>query len=99
MQLPPGSAGRSPACREAPQAPCRPSQDMTAVLDVTDPEPPAADSPLYTLPNVFLTPHIAGSSGDEVARMGTYMAEEFLRMEIGEECLYEVSAAMLATMA
>ena len=77
----------------------RERQDMTAVLDVTDPEPPAADSPLYTLPNVFLTPHIAGSSGDEVARMGTYMAEEFLRMEIGEECLYEVSAAMLATMA
>ena len=40
-----------------------------AVLDVTFPEPPEADSPLYTAPNVFLTPHIAGSLGNEVHRM------------------------------
>src|SRR6185436_9888054 len=33
---------------------------LYAVLDVTDPEVPPADSPLYTLPNVLLTPHIAG---------------------------------------
>ncbi len=31
-----------------------------AVLDVTDPEPPSADSPLWTHPGVVLTPHIAG---------------------------------------
>src|SRR5690606_36207563 len=32
-----------------------------AVIDVTDPEIPPPDSPLYRLPNVFLTPHIAGA--------------------------------------
>jgi phosphoglycerate dehydrogenase-like enzyme len=37
--------------------------DLTAVLDVTFPEPPEEDSPLYTMENVILTPHIAGPSG------------------------------------
>jgi len=43
--------------------------DLTAVLDVTWPEPPVAGHPFYSLPNCVLTPHIAGSSGDEVHRM------------------------------
>lgn len=71
----------------------------TALLDVTWPEPPAADSPLWTMENVVLTPHIAGSMSSEVARMGAYMADEYLRLEKGEPCLYEVSRSMLETMA
>lgn len=50
--------------------------DLTAVLDVTHPEPPAEDSELYTLDNVILTPHIAGSIGNEIGRLGEYMYEE-----------------------
>ena len=73
--------------------------DMTAVLDVTYPEPPVAGSPLYTLPNVFLTPHIAGSAGDERQRMSAYMEEEFYRWRAGEDCRWEVTEKMLETMA
>jgi phosphoglycerate dehydrogenase-like enzyme len=43
---------------------------LCAVLDHTEPEILPADSPLYDLPNVFLTPHIAGSLGNELRRMG-----------------------------
>ena len=51
--------------------------DLWAILDVTEPEPPPAGSPLYELPNVLLTPHIAGSMGPEVKRMGDLVIQEF----------------------
>jgi len=73
--------------------------DLTAVLDVTYPEPPAPDSPFYTLPNCFLTPHIAGSSGNEVRRMASYMMEEYEAFTIGKPCRFEVTEKMLETMA
>ena len=73
----------------------------SAVLDVTWPEPPEDSSPLYTLPNVFLTPHMAGSSGLEVRRMGEAMLEEYRAMKAGSAIPSprEVTPAMLATMA
>ena len=71
----------------------------TAVLDVTWPEPPEEGSPLYALPNVFLTPHIAGSSGDETYRMAEYMLEEFRNFIAGRPTRYGVTLAMLETMA
>jgi phosphoglycerate dehydrogenase-like enzyme len=73
--------------------------DLSAVLDVTYPEPPAEGHPFYTLPNCILTPHVAGSVGREVERMGLYMCEELERLLAGEPCRYEVTPAMLATMA
>lgn len=73
--------------------------DLTAILDVTMPEPPESDSELYTLDNVFLSPHMAGSYGNEVARMGEYMIDEFQRFVQHEPCRFEVTMKMLETMA
>lgn len=75
--------------------------DRTAVLDVTWPEPPEEGSPLYSLPNVFLTPHLAGSSGNEVRRMGEAMLEEFRawRADPAASSRREVKTEMLETMA
>ncbi|MCB1692285.1 MAG: hydroxyacid dehydrogenase [Pseudomonadales bacterium] len=73
--------------------------DLTALLDVTDPEPPVDDSPLYRLANVWLTPHIAGSLGNEVVRMADLMIEEFERELTGQPLRYEVKREHLATMA
>jgi phosphoglycerate dehydrogenase-like enzyme len=58
--------------------------DLQAVLDVTHPEPLPGNSPLLTLPNVVLTPHIAGSLGPECHRMADLMAEELRRFAAGE---------------
>ena len=73
--------------------------DLTALLDVTFPEPPDPDSAFYTLPNVQLSSHIAGSLNDEVVRMADYMIEEFGRWERGEALHWQVTEPMLATMA
>jgi phosphoglycerate dehydrogenase-like enzyme len=70
-----------------------------AVLDVTDPEPPLADSPFYTMENVILTSHIAGSQQDEFHRMSEYMRDEAYAFEQGLPTRYSVTLKMLETMA
>ncbi|MER6915571.1 hydroxyacid dehydrogenase [Streptomyces sp. NPDC000594] len=56
---------------------------LHAVLDVTDPEPPVVGSPLYTLPNVLLTPHLAGSLGGELHRLAEAALDELERFARG----------------
>ena len=63
---------------------------LSAVLDVTDPEPPPADSPLFQLPNVFLTPHVAGSMGNELERLGRSAVDELERLTIGRPLVHQV---------
>jgi len=70
--------------------------DLTAVLDVTVDEPPRADSPLYRMANVVLTPHIAGSIGNECRRMGQYMVDELKRFVAGEPLKWSVGPADVA---
>ena len=54
--------------------------DIIACLDVVEPEPLAVDSPLRTLPNVFLTPHIAGVTDAAEPRFFRYMVDEVARV-------------------
>lgn len=71
----------------------------TALLDVTMPEPPHIFSKLRRMKNIILTPHIAGSSGKEVARMGDYMLNEAEKVSKNLDTDYEVTLDMLKTMA
>ncbi|MEZ4637911.1 MAG: NAD(P)-dependent oxidoreductase [Caldilineaceae bacterium] len=66
--------------------------DLWAILDVTYPEPPVPGSPLYTLPNVVLTPHIAGSLNNECRRMGRLTVEE-LRKFVNEALTWKIGRA------
>ncbi len=73
--------------------------DLQAVLDVAAPEPPVPDSPLYALPNVVLTPHIAGSVGRECLRMGHAMVDEFERFAAGRPLQWEITSERAARIA
>ncbi len=70
-----------------------------AYLDVTWPEPPVETSPLYTMDNVFLTPHIAGSKNKECGRMGEYMVDALKDVLENKENENIVTLKMLETMA
>jgi len=61
-----------------------------AVIDTTEPEILPAESPLYDLPNVFLTPHIAGAMGSETRRLGGLAVDEIERYARGEPFKYVV---------
>jgi len=73
--------------------------DLWAILDVTYPEPPEPGSPLYTLPNVILTPHLAGSRDQECRRMGRIVVEELQRYLAGEPLRWAISRDQAAIMA
>lgn len=71
----------------------------TALIDVMTDEKNSDTNRLNKLPNCFITPHIAGSSGFEVRRMAEYMMDAYELFEAGKSCSYEVSMKMLETMA
>lgn len=71
-----------------------------AVLDVTDPhEPIPPDWPPLSRPNVFVTPHIAGAQGTEVARLNALAIDEIRRFVQGEAPLHPVTRADLSRIA
>jgi phosphoglycerate dehydrogenase-like enzyme len=69
--------------------------DLTALLDVQWPEPPEDGSELYTVPNIRLSGHIAGSKGNELFRMADAMLEDFQRLEKGQPLRYQVQPGQL----
>jgi phosphoglycerate dehydrogenase-like enzyme len=66
--------------------------DLTALLDVTFPEPIPRESVLWSLPNVHITSHIAGSKRDEIGRVAEIAIEEFERWSRGEPLRHAVTA-------
>lgn len=70
--------------------------DLYAVLDVTTPWVLPSDSPFYTHPNVLLTPHVAGSLGNELERMAATAVDEALRLARGESLRFRVRVEDLA---
>jgi phosphoglycerate dehydrogenase-like enzyme len=72
---------------------------IQAALDVFDEEPLPAGSPFLALENVIVTPHIAGASQQARWRQGQTMVDEIHRFLANEALRYEVTSAMLETMA
>lgn len=72
---------------------------LWACLDVTDPEPPEADHPFRSLPNVTLLPHIAGAENNGLYRLGDYIADEVERYAEGKPLKGEVDVSQLYRLA
>lgn len=57
---------------------------IRAVLDVTDPEPLPEDHPLWTAPNVTITPHVAAETPDYESRAYDFVWKQLRRYMAGE---------------
>ena len=56
----------------------------TAYLDVTDPEPLPPEHELWSIPNCYITPHVAGSHADEDGRLVQHFLTNLRAFEAGE---------------
>lgn len=72
---------------------------LTAILDVTDPEPLPADHPLRGVRNIIRTPHVAGALGNELRRLGDCVLEEVTQYVAGDRPIRAVGINDLAAMA
>jgi phosphoglycerate dehydrogenase-like enzyme len=70
------------------------SGHIRAALDVTDPEPLPEGHPLWSCPNLLLTPHVAGSSPQFAPRSVRTAADELRRYLAGEPLHNTVQAAV-----
>lgn len=68
-----------------------------AGLDVTDPEPPAADDPIWDTPNLLLTPHFTAAVPDKIDRSLDVITENFRRYRAGEPLLNRMTEEDLWT--
>ncbi|MFI6296288.1 hydroxyacid dehydrogenase [Nonomuraea sp. NPDC050790] len=63
---------------------------LDAILDVSDPEPLPPGHPFFALPNVFVTPHLAGAQGSELARLADSALDEVARYCSGRPLRHEI---------
>jgi phosphoglycerate dehydrogenase-like enzyme len=75
------------------------AKGVRAILDVTAPEPLPAGHPLRGLPGVILTPHVAGSLGNELGRLGESAVRELELLAAGRPPKYPVRQESRATTA
>ena len=68
---------------------------LRAALDVTDPEPLPADHPIWRLPNVLITPHVAGDSAAATVRAFALAGDQVRRFAAGEPLLNQVPRYLL----
>ncbi|NTV36271.1 MAG: hydroxyacid dehydrogenase [Anaerolineaceae bacterium] len=73
--------------------------DLLALLDVTTPEPPLHNSVLLQLPNIVLSPHLAGANDVEAKRNGRLIVDEVNRFMNCEPLSYVVTCQQAAKMA
>ena len=70
-----------------------------ALLDVTYPEPPNESCPLFSVENIFINPHIAGSQNNELERMVDYILQDAVSLKHGNAFLYEITLESLNRLA
>jgi len=70
-----------------------------ALIDVTYPEPPNENCPLFSAENIFINPHIAGSQNNELERMVDYILGDAVSLKKGSELIYEITLEGLSRMA
>jgi phosphoglycerate dehydrogenase-like enzyme len=68
---------------------------LRAVLDVTDPEPLPPDHPLWALPNVLITPHMAGDAPGSTIRSFELAGDQIRRYAAGRPLINEVARYLL----
>ena len=72
---------------------------IRAALDVTDPEPLPSGHPLWSMPGVLITPHIAAATRQCQLRQGEMTVDEVRRFCTGKPLRFAINREMLATMA
>lgn len=70
-----------------------------AVIDVTEVDPLPSTSPLFGSPNLILTPHIAGSQGNELFRLGQSATQEVSRFVRNQRFVHQITLEAQANMA
>ncbi len=70
-----------------------------AFIDVTDPEPPAADHPFRSLPNVMLLPHVTGPVTNGRLRQGRMVTDQLLAFAANTPVPGEITSAQAKIMA
>lgn len=98
--LPPGAllvnAGRGATVDTPALVDALRSGRLRAALDVTDPEPLPPDHPLWQLPDVLISPHVAGDSPRSLARAYALAGDQVRRFAAGERLENEVPSHLLA---